>query len=115
MLRLSIPHADRPFFGPTVLIYYDGPQVFWLPVAGRSLLAIAIADAGPWPFLVVELTLEQAIGVGTQSLTLADACRGAKGQWLMPDYDAEELVLEPLAVIPVDWMPNDDRQQLKGT
>lgn len=106
-LNLTIAHDQRPFFGPTVLMFYDGPQVFWLPVPGRSLLALALGDGGPWPFLVIELSLEQAVAIAAGDMSFRAACLAASDQWLMPDYDADQLVLVPLDAIPEAWLPRD--------
>lgn len=106
-LHIALPHEQRPFHGPDVLVYYDGPQLFWLPSEGRRLLAFALPSGGHWPFLVVELTEEQAAAVACNQLSARAACVGAVGQWLMPDYDAPELILERLNGIPEDWLPGD--------
>jgi hypothetical protein len=107
-LNLAIPHDKRPFGGPDVLFYYDGPQLFWLPCEGRRLLAVGLPDeVGHWPFLVVELTEEQAQAVEGNRLTLRAACLTGKAQWLMRSYDADPLVLEPLDGIPEEWLPGD--------
>ena len=107
-LTLAIPSDQRPFCGPQVLCYYDGPLLFWLPCDGRRLLAVALPDdAGRWPFLVVELTDEQAQAVEGNRITMRCACLSAMAQWVMRDYDADSLVLEPLAVIPEQWLPGD--------
>lgn len=106
-LHIALPHEQRPFHGVEVLLYYDGPQLFWLPCDGRRLLAFAIPSGGKWPFLVVELTAEQAAGLRSNKLSARAACLNAVGRWLMSDYDAAVLVLEPLADIPMDWVPGD--------
>lgn len=106
-LHIALSHDQRPFDGAEVLVYYDGPQLFWLPCEGRRLLAFAIPDGGTWPFLVIELTAEQADAVERSKLTARAACLNASGRWLMPDYGAEQLVLEPLDDIPPDWLPGD--------
>ena len=106
-LHIALPHDKRPFFGADVLVYYDGPQLFWLPCDGRRLLAFALPAGGRWPFLVVELTDAQAAAVETSGLTLRAACLAAVGRWLLADYDAQPLVLEPVLTIPEDWLPGD--------
>ena len=106
-LHIALPYEHRPFHGPDVLVYYDGPQLFWLPCAGRRLLAFALPGGGRWPFLVIELTDQQAAAVTGNQLSARSACLGAVGRWLMPDYDAAELILEPLCGIPDDWLPGD--------
>jgi hypothetical protein len=107
-VNLAIPHDQRPFCGSEVLFYYDGPQLFWLPCEGRRLLAVALPDeAGHWPFLVVELTEEQAQAVEGNRVTMRAVCLAGKAQWVMRDYDADSLALEPLEVIPEEWLPGD--------
>jgi hypothetical protein len=106
-LHLALNPDQRPFGGADVLVYYDGPQLFWLPCPGRRLLAFALPDGGKWPFLVVELTESDAAALAANRLTLRAACLGAAAKWLMPDYDAAELVLEPLGALPADWLPGD--------
>ena len=90
-----------------MLVYYDGPQLFWLPCEGRQLLAFALPSGGRWPFLVIELTAEQVADLVNNKLSARAACIGAAEKWLMPDYDAAELVLEQLLDIPADWLPGD--------
>ena len=105
---LPIPHESRPFSGDDVLAYYDGPLIFWLPCPGRRLLTFALPDeAGPHPFLVVEATEEQAQAFLTNRLTAQGICLAAQQAWLMPDYGADTLTLEPLASIPAEWLPGD--------
>ena len=106
-LHLALPHDQRPFSGPDVLVYYDGPQLFWLPCEGRHLLAFALPSGGHWPFLVVELSADQRQAVQGNRLSLQAACLAAVGKWLLPDYDAAQLVLEPLENLPPDWLPGD--------
>ena len=106
-LHLALNHDQRPFGGASVLVYYDGPQLFWLPCQDRRLLAFALPSGGRWPFLVVELNSAQADAVEANQLTLRGACLTATAKWLMPDYDAPELVLTPLDQIPEDWLPGD--------
>lgn len=106
--HLSIPHDRRPFCGPDVLFYYDGPLLFWLPVEGRRLLAVALPDdAGHWPFLVVETTNEQALALEENRLTLQAAVLAAEAKWHLRDFGAETLALEPLDTIPEAWLPGD--------
>jgi hypothetical protein len=106
-LHLALKPDQRPFDGASVLVYYDGPQLFWLPCPERRLLAFCIPDGGRWPFLVIELSSAQADAVETNQLTLRAACLTATAKWLMPDYDAPELILTPVAQIPEDWLPGD--------
>jgi hypothetical protein len=113
--HLSIPHDKRPFCGPDVLCYYDGPLLFWLPVEGRRLLSVALPDeAGRWPFLVVEVTDEQALALESNQLTLRAAVLAAGEKWHLRDYDAETLVLEPLDSVPEAWLPGDVMLKREG-
>ena len=105
---LAIPPEQRPFCDEAVLVYYDGPQVFWLPCPGRRLLAFSVPNsAGPDPFLVIEVTESQAHALISNQLTVRGICLAAQGAWLMPDYGADTLVLEPLEAIPSEWLPGD--------
>lgn len=107
-VTLTIPHNERPFSGGAVLVYYDGPMLFWLPVAGQHWLAMALpAGAGKWPYLVMELPQAQAEALWANQLTLLAAVRAAERCWLMPDYGADQLVLSLVTEIPVDWLPGD--------
>jgi hypothetical protein len=108
-LNLVIQPDKRPYCGSDVLCYYDGPQLFWLPCEGRRLLAVALPDdAGQWPFLVVELTEEQAQNLEGNRVTLLAVCLACKAKWHMRDYGADTLVLEPLSgPLSDDWLPGD--------
>lgn len=114
-LQIALPHEQRPFGGPEVLVYYDGPQLFWLPCDGRRLLAVALPGfVGRWPFLVVELTAAQAQDIVGDRLTLQAACQAATAAWVLRDYDARMLELEPLTVIPPNWLPGNVMLGLTG-
>lgn len=105
-LLLDIPQEQRPFAGPEVLVYYDGPQLFWLPVPGRRLLALSLVPVeGRCPYVVVELTQEVAEALEGNRMTLKAAFEAATSSWLMPDYGAAALELQPLAGIPEQWLP----------
>ena len=107
-LHLDIPKEQRPFLPENVLIYYDGPQLFWLPVPDRYFLAVALPDsAGPWPFLVAELTEDRATLLKSRGITLDTAYKEANALWLMADYGADSLILEPVLYIATDWLPGD--------
>jgi hypothetical protein len=108
-LNIAIQHDKRPFCGSDVLFYYDGPLLFWLPCEGRRLLAVALpVEAGKWPFLVVELSEEQAQDLEGNRVTLRAVCLACKAKWLMRDYGADSLALEPLeGVLPEEWLPGD--------
>jgi hypothetical protein len=114
-LQIALAHDQRPFGGMDVLVYYDGPQLFWLPFNGRRLLALSLPnDAGKWPFLVVELTDTQAQDLEGNRLTVRAACLAAQARWVMRDYDAQPLVLEPLDTVPADWLPGDVLLNMDG-
>lgn len=115
-LNLEIERDKRPFGGADVLFYYDGPQLFWLPVDGRRLLAVALPDdVGTWPFLVVELSEGQAQDLEENRVTLLAVCEACQQRWLMRDYGAERLVLEPLVGALVDeWKPGDVKLRPEG-
>lgn len=104
-LRLDIPPAQRPYGPNGTLIFYDGPQLLWLPVLDQHLLAIALPDdAGPWPFLVCRVHDEVV-----PTLTLAGLraiVLGAEAWYLLRDYGAPELILDSLAEVPEEWRPD---------
>lgn len=107
-LQFAIPHEQRPFAGEDVLVFYDGPIVFWLPVAGRRLLATALPpEAGVCPYLVAELTADQADALLANKVTLRSVYQGAKARWLMSDYGADVLTLDPITYIGESWLPGD--------
>lgn len=107
-LQFAIPHEQRPFADDDVLVFYDGPIVFWLPVAGRRLLATALPpEAGVCPYLVAELTADQADALLANKVTLRSVYQGAKARWLMSDYGADVLTLDPITYIGEAWLPGD--------
>lgn len=107
--QIPIPAAGRPYSGPDVLYYYDGPLLFWLPSPGRNLLALALPEeVGAWPFLVSELTDEQARALLEGALTLRSAVVLARENWLLADYGSERFwTLSPMEDVPEDWLPGD--------
>lgn len=107
--QIPIPAAGRPYSGPDVLHYYDGPLLFWLPCPGGNLLALALPDeVGVWPFLVSELTDEQARALLEDTLTLRSAVVLARQNWLLADYGSERFwTLLPMEDVPMDWLPGD--------
>ncbi len=107
-LQFAIPHEQRPFADDDVLVFYDGPIVFWFPVAGRRLLATALPpEAGVCPYLVAELTADQADALLANKVTLRSVYQGAKARWLMSDYGADVLTLDPITYIGESWLPGD--------
>lgn len=108
-LDLDIPYALRPGAPHETLLYYDGPLLFWLPAEGRHLLAVALLDGphGAWPFLVAELSAQDAQALLSGQKTLQSAVKEALGWWLMPDYDAERLEFRRLTEVPAEWLPGD--------
>jgi len=89
-------------------MYYDGPLLFWLPCDGRRLLAMAILGSEyRYPFLVLELSDAQVLALESNQLSLRAASLEAQATWVIPDYDAEELALVPLAAIPDEWLAGD--------
>lgn len=107
-LQFAIPHEQRPFADDDVLVFNDGPLVFWLPVAGRRLLATALPhEAGACPYLVAELTAHQADALLANEVTLRSVYKAAKLRWLMADYGADILTLDPITHIGENWLPGD--------
>lgn len=107
-LKLDLPHAQRPYFDEGVLLFYDGPLIFWLPHPSRRLLAFAVPlQEQQYPCLVVEVTDAQAEAFLSNQLSLQRLCLEANQAWHLPDYGAGELILEPLSAIPADWLPGD--------
>lgn len=108
-LQIPIPHSQRPFGPEETLVYYDGPQLFWLPVPepGHWLCFGLPPDAGRWPFLVARLKVTQAEALQANTLTVRQACLAAEALYLMPDYDAEVLELHPLSTVLGHWLPGD--------
>ncbi len=105
---LSIPHAQRPFSGDDVLAYYDGPLLFWLPVPGRRLLVVMLADEETrMPALVVELSEEQACAMLANQVTMRAVVLAAQAAWYMADYGADTLVMTAVDHIPDEWLPGD--------
>lgn len=115
ILNFALSHDKRPFCGPDVLAYYDGPQLFWLPCDGQRMLAARLPDeAGPGPFLVVALTEDQALAVLGNRITLRSVFLAASVMWVIRDYDADALVLEPIDVVPEYWLPGDVLLRMEG-
>ncbi len=109
MLIPNVPRELRPFGPEETLLYYDGPLLFWLPVEGRHLLAVALfeEDDAAWPFLVSELSAETAAALKANELTLQRAVLDALAWYFLADYDAEVLDFEPVQQVPEDWLPGD--------
>lgn len=103
-MRLDVPRSQRPYGPDETLAYYDGPLLFWLPAPGQHLLAIALPeDAGPWPFLVCQLS--QAAAADVRLGALRGIVCAAEAWFLMRDYGAPLLELEPVAELPEEWLP----------
>ncbi len=113
---LPIAPDSRPFDGDEVLAYYDGPLIFWLPSQVARLLAIALPDeAGPHPFLVVEVSPGTEGAMLANKITMQKVVRIAPKAWVMRDYSrARSLLLEPLTTIPDAWLPGDYPLHLKA-
>lgn len=110
-IELHIPMDCRPYAPETTLMYYDGPQLFWLAEAhGYRYLAISIdglVDA-PWPFLVVKVTPYAGRRLEAGELTLRRTVLEGEACYLLADYGAETLVLEGIVgQIPEEWLPGD--------
>lgn len=106
-ITLDIPVNKRPFSGDTVLMYYDGPLLFHIPYQGNQLVFVALADdAGEAPFLVANISQENFNEFYNCKISLQDIYLNAP-LYLVRDYDAEILVLEPVAGVPSDWIPGD--------
>jgi hypothetical protein len=109
-LHIHLEPSARPFSGPEVLAYYDGPLLFWLPHPVFRLLAVALpGDAGHWPFLIVHVSESDAQALEANKLTLRRAVLGAEAHYLLRDYDAPSLLLEPMLPeqLPEAWLPGD--------
>ncbi len=105
-LTIELPLALRPFGGDDVLAYYDGPLLFFLPGTERHLLAVAAEESlGRWPFYVVELDEAGRQAILADSRPFRDILLSARACWLMRDYDAQPLALEPLDAFPSDSLP----------
>jgi len=89
-----------------VLLYYDGPLLFFLPHPKKVLLAVATDDnRGPWPFFVLELTPQTKADLLSNTMPLRDCYLQAKRCWFLADYGAEVLALEHAEGIPENEMP----------
>lgn len=114
----AITLTHRPHSGsPETLLYYDGPLVFWLPVAGRRLLAYALQlfleqgegeERWRWPYIVAEVSAEAAAALDAGTQHLRQLVLEAQTRYLLPDYSADELVLERIDTpLPDDWLPGE--------
>lgn len=104
---LDIPTNQRPCSPDQVLVFYDGPLIFWLPAPDRRLLAMALPDeAGPWPYLVSDMPAEIVTALETGALDLRQAVLASKNYFLA-DYWASVLLLELLTEVPrEEWLPD---------
>jgi hypothetical protein len=107
-MNIDLSREQRPSSPDETLVYYDGPQLFWLPSPeGQHWLALALPDdVGPWPFLVCDLT-ESAANSLLTGASLRATVLGAQTHWLLRDYEEEVLQMEPLSTLPEDWLPGD--------
>lgn len=107
-ITLTIPLSPNNPEGADVLMYYDGPLVMWLPHEALRLLAIALPDeAGPWPFLVVQLTHEQASALENGTLTLKGAVVASGARYLLKEFGTKVLEMALLSAVPEEWLPGD--------
>lgn len=60
-IDLGIAREDREFDGPNVLCFYDGPLLIHLksPAHGSFLAMVIESSAGPWPFVLAPVSVEQ--------------------------------------------------------
>ena len=116
---LALPRDQRPYSGMEVLMYYDGPLLFWLPSPQpqRRLLAVALFDIDgmAWPFLVADMGEAAATDLMENRLTLQAAVLTAPRAYLLRDYGADVLQLERLDAIPEDWLPGDAYLDIDAT
>lgn len=112
--QLDLAAGDRPYDvdNPAVLMYYDGPLLFWLPAtADTQYLMVALFEMPdcPWPFLAAELTFPQKEDMEEGRLSLRNAVLTAASHWLVKDYfEAGPLTLWPVGEVPEDWLPGDE-------
>lgn len=107
-ITIVTPQEQLPYSGEGVLCFYDGPLLLWLPHASLKLLAVALPEeAGTWPFLVAELSGEQAEMLLVSQLTLQGAVLAAERCYFLENYGAMSLQLAPILVVPDSWLPGD--------
>lgn len=108
---LNIPREQRPSAPETTLVYYDGPQLFWLAeTQGYRYLAICLDGLveAPWPFLVVKMTPFACARLMAGTLPLRQAVLEGEACYLLADYGAEALELVGIAgQIPENWLPGN--------
>ncbi len=108
---LNIPLEQRLYAPETTLVYYDGPQLFWLAeMHGYRYLAICIEGLieAPWPFLVVKMTPFACARLMAGTLPLRQAVLEGEACYLLADYGAEALELVGIvSQIPEDWLPGN--------
>jgi len=107
-LSLSIPHAQRPYADEGVLMFYDGPLLFWLPHTDHRLLAVSLETQDQrYPCLVVAVDAAQEKALLENQLTIRRVFGEARHAWRLADYGADELVAEPLSRIEAVDLPGD--------
>lgn len=126
-LILDVRRSQRPYTSSEVLAHNDGPLLFWLPATAlvhgellsgasyasvfgeRKLLVLALPDdAGDWPFLVSAVEPQMASALDANEVPLIKAVQSAipTGHcYLLKDYGADLLELQPLKEVPADWLP----------
>lgn len=109
-ISLGIPPAGRPFSQEdAVLACYDGPLLMVLesPVLGLLLAQALPLSAGVWPFLVVPTTPEAVAELRLPRSQLRGWLTSAQTAYLLRDYGAQDLVVEPLPLpLPEEWLPS---------
>lgn len=107
-MKLDIPHEQRPFSGEEVLLYYDGPLLFWMPHPSLRLLAVALEhDGNKCPFLVCEVSEEDAQALVTNRKTLRAVVLDARRHFHLNDYGDDELWLREVHTLEHAWLPGD--------
>lgn len=108
---LNVPREQRPYAPETTLVYYDGPQLFWLTEThGHRYLAICIEGLveAPWPFLVVKMTPCACARLMAGTLPLRQAVLEGEACYLLADYGAETLELVGIVgQTPETWLPGN--------
>ncbi len=93
---------------PDVLLYYDGPLLFWLKVPNRNMLAIAVVEfLSHYPLFIVEVSdaIRQRFEAG--DLDLHDTVYMGKNHFHVQDYYTNNPVMEPIDIttVPDNWIP----------
>jgi len=108
---VSLQFLRKPFAPDEVLYFYDGPVMMWLDTSHARYLAVALpADAGRWPFLLVELDDAAQAAVTSGSITARQAYTGPWPLYLVEDYgdlDDSPVMARRLISAPESWLPGD--------